>query len=264
MSDLKKKILFGVIVFVAVIGMLLFKDLIMPNQLENKKDISNKQNNEQVINSIHIDKIKDSFDALNYSVNIISYSLHQDTLNVSLNIEKPPIEDSSHIGYLLTYCSQNFSNNLKSINYKVGIYNQKEDILNIRYFKFKKENLTRIDVKLKDFRFKKIYRTALKTLNQFDTPILNMYINMIHQDFPDIKMEVEFFELISLFHDECTQLPKGEYGKAGRTLLLIYSMDKELDPLKNESVISKKLKVIWESSMLRTDIDTSLDLLLNS
>lgn len=226
---------------------------------------SNQQSkNQKNNNSLYIEKINDSLESLNYSVKVLSFSLHQDTLNISLNIEKPPIEDSSHIGYLLTYCSQNFSSSLKYINYNVGIYNQKEDMIRVLNFKFKEEHLKHIDRKFTDFGLKKLYRTTLKTLNEFDTPILNLYINRIHQDFPDIKMDVEFFELISLFHDECTSLKKGEYGKAGRTMLLIYSMDKELDLLKNGSEISKKLKIIWNSSTLITDIDTSLELLLNS
>lgn len=209
-----------------------------------------------------INKIVSEFDSINYQINIRSFSLENDTLRMSLNVYNPPIIDSSHIGFLLTYCSRELSNRINYVKYEVDVLNQKDNTTTIRNYIFKKENLLHIKSKFMDYGYKKLIKSTLKNLNEFEAPILNLYINRIQEDFPDTKMDLEIFDLISEFHNECLRLPRGDFGKAGRTILLIYSLDKDLDMLKNNSAISTKLKTIWMSSVLSDDIDTSLNLLL--
>lgn len=199
---------------------------------------------------------------LGYDLTIHSFEMHNDSLKIKLHINEPPIEDFNHIGFLLSYSIRN-NNKANFIGFSVDVNNKKLNTIDTFFYNFSSKHINIIKKDFSDVGYKKLISKALETFNEYDTPIIDLYINRIHDEFSDLKQDLKTFEIISEFHKECLRLPKGEYGKAGRTLLLIYSLDRDLDMLNNGSVISEKIKLVWDASILNINIDTSLNQLLN-
>jgi hypothetical protein len=223
----------------------------------------NESKNEKISNNDLTNSINKQFKEISYSYKINNLSQEDDSLYLNINITKPQIIDNIHIGYVLVYSLINIPNDIQFVMYDVNIKDSLGVGVETLNYRFPKEKLKYIKNQFQDYGYKNLILTSLKTFNEYDAPIFDMYSQMIYKDFLDIKLDLKSFDLISEFHSECLRYPKNEFGKAGRTLLLIYDVDKELDILKNGNQMSKKVKTIWESSILKTDIEHSLSKLLN-